>query len=93
MSVRTCNAPSATGSSDPLYDLMQITFYSSGQYDQGVSQADIDCAYAVKIFLDHHPHRQLSLSALARHAGISESRLKETFQLTFHISLETYRMR
>ena len=93
MSVRTCTIPSAPGFSDPLHDLMQATFYSSGQYDQGVSQADIDCAYGVKIFLDHHPHRQTSLSALARHAGISESRLKETFQLIFRISLEAYRER
>ena len=54
------------------------------------SQAEIDAAYAVRIFLQHHPGRSHSLRSLIRESGISEHRLKAAFQFQFHERLEEY---
>ena len=54
------------------------------------SQKDIDGAYAVKIYLDHHPYRQVSIPLLVEHTGLPEGRLKEAFLYQFQVSLENY---
>jgi hypothetical protein len=54
-------------------------------------QPVIDSAYAVKIFLDHHPGRSFSNSSLACQCGISEAQLKEAFLQVFHEPLDQYR--
>jgi hypothetical protein len=54
------------------------------------SQSDIDSAYAVKVFLDHHPARFVSIPALAGQCGLAESRLKKAFLYQFNIRLEDY---
>jgi hypothetical protein len=57
------------------------------------SQKDIDGAYAVKIYLDHHPFRQVSIPLLVEHTGLPEVRLKEAFLYQFQVSLEHYTQR
>ena len=57
------------------------------------SQKDIDGAYAVKIYLDNHPFRQVSISLLVEHTGLPERRLKEAFLYQFQVSLESYAQR
>lgn len=57
------------------------------------SQKDIDGAYAVKIYLDHHPFRQVSIPLLVEYTGLPESRLKEAFLHQFQVSLENYTQR
>lgn len=51
---------------------------------------DIDAAYAVKVFLDHHPGKARSISILARLCGLSEQRLQASFSSVFNESLEQY---
>lgn len=68
-----------------------ITFENHGfTYDSFPSQAEIDAAYAVRIFLKHHPGHVLSLHSLIRESGIAEQRLKAAFQYQFHERLEEY---
>ena len=57
------------------------------------SQHEIDGAYAVKIYLDHHPYRQVSIPLLVEHTGLPEPRLKEAFFYQFQVSLEHYTQR
>jgi len=57
------------------------------------SQKDIDGAYAVKIYLDNHPFRQISISLLVEYTGLSEGRLREAFLYQFQISLDHYAQR
>jgi hypothetical protein len=57
------------------------------------TQKDIDGAYAVKIYLDNHPFRQISIALLVEHTGLSEGRLKEAFLYQFRIPLEHYAQR
>jgi hypothetical protein len=57
------------------------------------SQQDIDGAYAVKIYLDYHPYRQISIPLLVEHTGLPETRLKEAFYYQFQVSLEHYTQR
>jgi hypothetical protein len=59
-------------------------------YSQFPTQAEIDAAYAVRIFLQHHAGRILSLSTLIWQSGVSEQRLKEAFQHQFRERLEEY---
>jgi AraC-like DNA-binding protein len=63
---------------------------SHGLQDSIPSQSDIDSAYAVKVFLDHHPARCVSIPALAGQCGLSESQLKKAFLYQFDIRLEEY---
>jgi hypothetical protein len=55
------------------------------------SQSDIDAAYAVKVFLDHHPARFVSVPSLARQCGMPESKLKKAFLYAFSVGLDEYR--
>jgi AraC-like DNA-binding protein len=64
---------------------------SYGLQDNIPSQSDIDSAYAVKVFLDHHPARSVSIPALAGQCGLPESQLKKAFLYQFNIRLEEYR--
>jgi|GEM_PF-1919207 hypothetical protein len=59
-------------------------------YDQFPTQAELDAAYAVRIFLQHHPGRSVALPALIWQSGISEPRLKAAFQYQFQERLEEY---
>jgi len=59
-------------------------------YKRFPTQAEIDAAYAVRIFLQHHPVKTISLPALVWQSGISEQRLKAAFQYQFHERLEEY---
>jgi hypothetical protein len=63
---------------------------SHGLQDNIPSQSDIDSAYAVKVFLDHHPARSVSIPALAGQCGLPESQLKKAFLYQFNIRLEEY---
>jgi hypothetical protein len=63
---------------------------SHGRQDSIPSQSDIDSAYAVKVFLDHHPARSVSIPALAGECGLPESQLKKAFLYQFNIRLEEY---
>jgi len=54
------------------------------------TQAEIDAAYAVRIFLRHHPGRTPGLSTLIWESGVSEQRLKAAFQFQFQEGLEEY---
>jgi AraC-like DNA-binding protein len=58
---------------------------------QSPLQSDIDAAYAMRIYLEHHPGRKLSLSTLIWQCGISEQRLKAAFGYQFQEGLEDYR--
>ena len=58
--------------------------------DSKPSQSDIDSAYAVKVFLDHHPGTSVSIPALAGQCGLPESQLKKAFLYQFHTRLEDY---
>jgi AraC-like DNA-binding protein len=58
----------------------------------GLSQSELDSAYAVKLFLDHHPGR-LSLAALAAAVGLSDAQLVRVFAALFQEDLEEYRLR
>jgi hypothetical protein len=44
----------------------------------------------VKVFLDHHPARCVSIPALAGQCGLPESQLKKAFLYQFNIRLEEY---
>jgi AraC-like DNA-binding protein len=68
------------------------TTSSHGLRDSKPSQSDIDSAYAVKVFLDHHPATSVSIPALAGQCGLPESQLKKAFLYQFHIRLEDYLM-
>lgn len=59
-------------------------------YNYFPSQAEIDAAYAVRIFLRHHPGHVLPLPSLIWESGIPEQRLKAAFQYQFHERLEEY---
>ena len=59
-------------------------------YSQFPTQAEIDAAYAVRIFLQHHPGKPVALPALIWQSGIPEQRLKAAFQHQFHERLEEY---
>jgi hypothetical protein len=61
-----------------------------GFQDSIPTQSDIDSAYAVKVFLDHHPATCVSISALAGQCGLAESQLKKAFLYQFNIRLEEY---
>ena len=63
---------------------------SHGLRDSIPSQSDIDSAYAVKVFLDHHPASRISIPALAGECGLTESQLKKAFLYQFNIRLEDY---
>jgi AraC-like DNA-binding protein len=63
---------------------------SHGSQDSIPSQSDIDSAYAVKVFLDHHPATSISIPALAGQCGLPENQLKKAFFYQFHIRLEDY---
>lgn len=68
-------------------------FSIQGQFsiqEQYPTQAEIDAAYAVRIFLQHHPGRTISLSVLIRQSGVAETRLKAAFQYQFKERLEEY---
>ncbi len=56
-------------------------------------QSDVDCAYAVKVYLDHHPAKCVPIPALAGQCGLAESRLKKAFLYQFNIGLEEYWMK
>jgi len=66
------------------------TARSHGLQDSIPSQSDIDSAYAVKVFLDHHPATRVSIPALAGQCGLAESQLKKAFLYQFNIRLEEY---
>jgi hypothetical protein len=53
-------------------------------------QSDLDAAYAMRIFLSHHPGRMLSLPTLIWQCGIPEHRLKAAFEYQFREKLEDY---
>ena len=53
-------------------------------------QADIDAAYAMRIYLEYHPWRTLSLPSLIWECGIPEQRLKAAFEYQFQERLEDY---
>jgi AraC-like DNA-binding protein len=53
-------------------------------------QPAIDAAYAVKIFLDHHPARSFSIASLACQCDVSQEQLKEAFLQVFHEPLDQY---
>jgi hypothetical protein len=53
-------------------------------------QADIDAAYAMRIYLAYHPGRTLSLSSLIWQCGVPEQRLKAAFEYQFQERLEDY---
>ena len=59
-------------------------------YKSAPSQAEIDAAYALRIFLRYHPGRSLSLSTLIRQSGVPEERLKAAFWHQFNERLEEY---
>jgi hypothetical protein len=59
-------------------------------YSRFPSQSEIDAAYAVRIFLQHHPGQNLSLSSLIWEAGVPEQQLKAAFWFQFHERLEEY---
>ena len=54
------------------------------------TQAEIDAAYAVRIFLLHHPSSQVTLSSLIWQSGVPEPRLKVAFHYQFQERLEEY---
>lgn len=59
-------------------------------YSSAPSQAEIDAAYALRIFLRYHPGRSLSLSTLIWQSGVPEERLKAAFWYQFNERLEAY---
>ena len=59
-------------------------------YSRFPTQAEIDAAYAVRIFIQHHPARSMALSAVIWQSGISEPQLKAAFQHQFQERLEDY---
>lgn len=59
-------------------------------YSQFPTQVEIDAAYAVRIFLQHHPGSRVALPALIWQSGVAEQRLKAAFQYQFHEGLEEY---
>ncbi|HEV2480752.1 MAG TPA: hypothetical protein VGS79_13845 [Puia sp.] len=59
-------------------------------YNQLPTQAEIDAAYAVRIFLQHHPGIPMTLPALIWQSGVAEPRLKAAFQHQFQERLEEY---
>ena len=59
-------------------------------YNYSPSQSEIDAAYAVRIFLQHHTGRRLPLSSLIWQSGVPEQRLKAAFMFQFHERLEEY---
>lgn len=59
-------------------------------YDRFPSQAEIDAAYAVRIFLQHHSGHPVALPAVIGQSGIPEQRLKAAFQHQFQERLEEY---
>lgn len=59
-------------------------------YSHFPTQAEIDAAYAVWIFLQHHPGRSITLPALIWQSGVPEPRLKAAFQYQFQERLEEY---
>jgi hypothetical protein len=59
-------------------------------YQPAPSQAEIDAAYALRIFLRYHPGRSLSLPMLIWQSGIPEERLKAAFWHQFNERLEEY---
>jgi hypothetical protein len=71
---------------------MQMTVIDKHRitYSRFPTQAEIDAAYAVRIFLEHHPGRTVSLPTLIWQSGISEQRLKAAFRHQFKERLEEY---
>lgn len=59
-------------------------------YDQFPTQAEIDAAYAVRIFLQHHPGQGISLPSLIWQSGVPEQRLKVAFFYQFRERLEEF---
>jgi hypothetical protein len=59
-------------------------------YSRFPTQEEIDAAYAVRIFLQHHPARSMSLSTVIWQSGVSEPQLKAAFQYQFQEPLEDY---
>jgi len=59
-------------------------------YNRFPTQAEIDAAYAVRIFLQHRPPGSVSLPALIWQSGIAEHRLKAAFLHQFQERLEEY---
>lgn len=53
-------------------------------------QSEIDAAYSVKVFLDHHPGRHRSIKILAHQSGLSEQRLRAAFEWAFDEQLDLY---
>ena len=54
------------------------------------TQAEIDAAYAVRIFLLHRPGGEVTLSTLIWQSGVPERRLKAAFLYQFQERLEEY---
>ncbi len=79
-----------------LSDTENISFVTRPSTQQGVAaryfpaQSDIDAAYAIRIFLQHHPARSHSLSFLVDLCGVPEQRLKAAFLYQFNEPLEDY---
>jgi hypothetical protein len=63
------------------------TSATSGQFPL---QSDIDAAYAMRIYLEYHPGRTLSLSTLIWQCGVPAQRLKAAFEYQFQERLEDY---
>ena len=59
-------------------------------YSRFPTQAEIDAAYAVRIFLQHRPASSISLPALIWQSGVPEWRLKAAFKHQFQERLEEY---
>jgi hypothetical protein len=71
---------------------MQMTVIDKERitHNQFPTQTEIDAAYAVRIFLQHHPGRKMALPTLIWQSGVSEQRLKAAFQYQFKERLEEY---
>jgi hypothetical protein len=54
------------------------------------AQSDLDAAYAIRIFLQHHPSGNQSLSFLVDLCGVPEQRLKAAFLYQFNEHLEDF---
>jgi hypothetical protein len=59
-------------------------------YSRFPTQAEIDAAYAVRVFLQHRPASSISLPALIWQSGVPEKRLKTAFEHEFQERLEEY---
>lgn len=71
--------------------LMQLSQLSQGQRAAAQLKAyDIECLHGIRAYIDLHYLEPLSLSALARQAGINQTKLKSGFKACFGDTLFAY---